>query len=346
MALLLPARARIESFKEREAVCKHIVVIWICGEKPAESQVDPSRLVTRELAVAKVRLVHDLGEMREPAVPKAGPLDECLEGAVVSHVAELGLRGVEGNRVRRELVGASEEERRLRIDESLDQPGRRNTVDMGAGTCDPPLSPEGPEVKCGLVRACRLFGRALTHVNCLPQSLDFGASRRVEEVELPKLLEVLCELGQVPVDPRTRRGGLPLEGLDHLPVARRKLPVLRVAGLMEQANDVGAAHVLDLVDTEQDRLAAFALDLLAKPLELLVIVRRVREQVDRSLQRDGAQRPEPAPHAHAQTGRVRRQTYYEQEELGIHCCPHVTTVAFACQALFFELSCCPICRTA
>src|SRR5258705_8389808 len=117
MALLLPARARIESFKEREAVCKHIVVIWICGEKPAESQVDPSRLVTRELAVAKVRLVHDLGEMREPAGPEAGPLDGGVEGAVVSHVAELGLLGVEGDPVRPALAGAIEEERRLPSDE-------------------------------------------------------------------------------------------------------------------------------------------------------------------------------------------------------------------------------------
>src|SRR5258705_1685257 len=170
--------------------------------------------------------------MREPAVPKAGPLDECLEGAVVPDVAELGLRGVEGDRVRRELVGASEEERRLRIDESLDQPGRSNAVYMGTWTRDPPASPEGTEVQCGLVRACRLFGRALTHVNCLPQSLDFGASRRVEEVELPKLLEVLRELGQVPVDTRTRRGRLPLEGLNQLPVARRELSVFRVAGFM------------------------------------------------------------------------------------------------------------------
>src|SRR5258705_68772 len=129
MALLLPARARIEPFEEREAVCKHFVVIWIRGEKPSESQVDPARLVARKLTVAKVRL----------------------------------------------------------------------------------------------------------------------APRRIEKVEFPKFLEVLGELGQVPVDPRTRGGGLPLEGLDQLPVARRKLPVLWVAGLMEQANDVRPAHVLDLI---------------------------------------------------------------------------------------------------
>jgi hypothetical protein len=195
-------------------VCKHVIVVGIRGEKTAEGQVDPARLVARKLPVAKVRLVNDLGQMREPAVAKAGPLDECLEGAIVADVAELGLRGVEGDRIRRELVAASEEERGLRIDEPLDQPGGRNAVDMGTWTRDPPACPEATEVKCGLLRGYGPFGRALTHVNCLPQALDFGASRRVEEVELPELLEVLRELDQVPVDPRTRRGGLPLEGLN------------------------------------------------------------------------------------------------------------------------------------
>lgn len=57
----------------------------------------------------------------------------------------------------------------------------------------------------------------------------------------------------VSFDPRTRRGRLPPEGLDNLPVTRCELPVLRVAGFVEQANDVRAAHVLDLVDAEQDR---------------------------------------------------------------------------------------------
>src|SRR6185295_21438 len=92
MVLLLPARAGIEPFEEREAVGEHVVVVWIGGEKPADGQVDPARLVARELAVAKVRLVNDLGQMREPAVPQAGALQEGLEGAVVPVVTELGLR--------------------------------------------------------------------------------------------------------------------------------------------------------------------------------------------------------------------------------------------------------------
>ena len=78
-------------------MCKHIVVIWIRGEKPAEGQVDPARLVARELAVAKVRLVHDLREPREATIPKPGPLQQRFEGAVVTLVGELSIKHIERN---------------------------------------------------------------------------------------------------------------------------------------------------------------------------------------------------------------------------------------------------------
>src|SRR5260370_13387995 len=170
-------------------------------------------------------------------------------------------------------------------------------------------------------------------VDCLPQSLDVGAAGPIEEVELPHLLEILLELGQVRMAPWPRRGGLPLERLHQLAVARGELPVVGVAGLLEQANDVRAAHVLDLIDAEQDRLAPLALDLLTKPLELLVIVRSVRKEVHRALQGDGAQGPKAAPHADAQAGRGGRKAYYAQEELGIHSFTYETTVSLPCQAV-------------
>jgi hypothetical protein len=58
---LLAARARVDSFEERETVCKHFVVIRMSREKSADHHIDPARLISRELAVAKVCLVHDLG---------------------------------------------------------------------------------------------------------------------------------------------------------------------------------------------------------------------------------------------------------------------------------------------
>src|SRR5438094_453105 len=106
-------------------------------EKSADHQIDPARLVSRELAVAKVRLVDDLRESREAAIPKAGPLDECLEGAVVPDVAELGTGRIELDCLRGKLPRIREHERGVGIDETLDEPGRGNAVDVGAATRDP-----------------------------------------------------------------------------------------------------------------------------------------------------------------------------------------------------------------
>ena len=187
------------------------------------------------------------------------------------------------------------------------------------------------EIEGGRLLAAVGFRTSGAHGDGLLETLDLGAAGGVEEVDVANALVVLGEPGQLPVDARARGGGLPLESLEHLAVARGELPVVRVARLVEQANDVRPAHVLDLLDADQGRLAPLALDLLGKPLEVLVTVRRVRQQVGRALERDGAQRAQPAPHAHAQARRGRRQTYYQQEELGIHCCG-------SCNNCFIRLS--------
>jgi hypothetical protein len=44
---------------------------------------------------------------------------------------------------------------------------------------------------------------------------------------------------------------------------------------MKQLNDLARAHVLDLVDAEERRLAPRPLDLLSQPLEELVVIRSV-----------------------------------------------------------------------
>jgi hypothetical protein len=69
----------------------------------------------------------------------------------------------------------------------------------------------------------------------------------------------------------------------------------------------------DLLDADQRGVAALALDLLRQPLEVLVAVRRVRQQVRRALQRDGAEAAQPAPHAHAQARRRRRQPHQQEQ---------------------------------
>jgi hypothetical protein len=88
---------------------------------------------------------------------------------------------------------------------------------------------------------------------------------------------------------------------------------------VKQLDHLARAHVLDLLDAEEGCLAPCPLDLLGQPLEELVVVGRVGKQVDRPLERDGADRAEPAPHAYAQARGIRRQANYEEKKLAVHC---------------------------
>jgi hypothetical protein len=82
---------------------------------------------------------------------------------------------------------------------------------------------------------------------------------------------------------------------------------------VEESQHVGRSHVLDLLDADEGGVPAVPLDLLGQPLEVLVALRRVRQQVGGPLERDGAERAEAAPHSHAQTRRGGRQFDQEQE---------------------------------
>jgi hypothetical protein len=55
--------------------------------------------------------------------------------------------------------------------------------------------------------------------------------------------------------------------------------VVLVPRLLEQTDDVGLLHVLDAVHPEQGGVAAVALNFLSQPLELLVPVARVGQEV-------------------------------------------------------------------
>src|SRR5215813_3233745 len=131
MGSLLAAHARVEPFEEGHAVCEHFVVIGVSREKPTDHHIDPARLISRELAVAKVRLVHDLGEPCHALITQPSPLHERFERAVLSDVAELGPWRIERYRVRREIVRIREQEGRVRIYEPLDEPGGCNAVHVG-----------------------------------------------------------------------------------------------------------------------------------------------------------------------------------------------------------------------
>lgn len=48
-----------------------------------------------------------------------------------------------------------------------------------------------------------------------------------------------------------------------------------------------------------------------------MLVGEATKEVDHPLERDGAERPEPAPDAHAEAGRMRRHAHDEEQQRGV-----------------------------
>src|SRR5436309_2912522 len=99
-----------------------------------------------------------LRERRGAAIPKAGPLEECLEGAVVPDVAELGPGRIERDGLLGELPRVRKHERGVGVDEPLDEPGRGDPVHVGPAARDPLPPSEVPEIARGLLSSFRLLG--------------------------------------------------------------------------------------------------------------------------------------------------------------------------------------------
>src|SRR6266508_1479065 len=94
------------------------------GDQPLEAR----RLVPPELPVLQVQVVHHLGDGAECAVLlQSEALEQCFERAAVALVRVVRLERVEADG---SLPSLAEAKASFRIDEALDQPGARNTVDM------------------------------------------------------------------------------------------------------------------------------------------------------------------------------------------------------------------------
>src|SRR4029453_6107039 len=130
-------RRRVEPLEQREAIGQHLMVVGRCREEGTDRDVDAARFLVRVLAVSKGGPVARLGQSGEEAITQAGPLDQRLEGAVLSLMAQLHSRGVEGDGVLRELRRRREHEHRLGVDEALDQPRRGDAVDVRTRAGDP-----------------------------------------------------------------------------------------------------------------------------------------------------------------------------------------------------------------
>src|SRR5262249_8230594 len=153
------------------------VIVGVCREEPSDRQIDSPCLVARELAVSQVCLVDDLSEAGEAAIPEPGPPEGRFGGAVLPPRTQLGPRRIAGNSPGREILWIGEQERRFRIDESLDEPRRGQAVDVGPPARDPLPAPKVPKIPHCLLSSPRLFRWSGAHGNGLPQPLDLGPRR-------------------------------------------------------------------------------------------------------------------------------------------------------------------------
>src|SRR5690242_15113913 len=182
---------RVEALEQRHALREHLVVVARRGQQGADGHVDAARLLVRILAVAQVRLVHDLGEMDQAPVPQPRLLDERLERAVLAPVTQLDARGIEGNRVGRKRGRRREHEHRLGIDEALDEPGRREAVHVGPRPGDPASAAHPGEIEDRTRLRRGVLRASCTHGDGLLETPDLGARGGVEEVDVTDPLMVL-----------------------------------------------------------------------------------------------------------------------------------------------------------
>src|SRR5262252_5150991 len=99
-------------------------------DQPVDREIHPRRLGPGELAVAQVSLVHDLRDGSDAPVLEAEAPDEGLERAVLAVVAEVRAENIERDALARSVGGVGEGKLRVRVTEALDEPRRRDPVNV------------------------------------------------------------------------------------------------------------------------------------------------------------------------------------------------------------------------
>src|SRR5262245_30514143 len=193
----------VQALEQRHALGQHLVIVGGSREQGPDRHVDAAGLLVRVLAVAKIRFVNELGQAGEPAVAKLGALDQRLERAVLSLMAQLHAGGVEGYGVVRKLRRRGEDEDRLGIDEALDQPRGRDAVHVGPWPGDPASSAKLGEIEARSGFRLGLFRTSGAHADHLFETPDLGATGGVEEIDGPDSLVVFRQTGELFLDLRT-----------------------------------------------------------------------------------------------------------------------------------------------
>src|SRR5262249_1211775 len=217
------------------ALRENLVIVGRGGEQSPHRDIDTARLFVGILSVSQVRLMDDLRESLQAPIVEAGSLHQRLERAVLALMAQLYARRVERNRIVWKLGGRREQKLRFGVDESLDQPRRRDAIDVRSWTRHPSAPFEFREIEGGLLLTPHWFRTPSPHGDDLLETPYLGSTRGPEEVDVTNALVILGKTCQLLVHSRALGRGLLLELLEEFSIPRGELAIVVIARLVEQA---------------------------------------------------------------------------------------------------------------
>jgi hypothetical protein len=147
--------------------------------------------------VAKVEVVHDLGDLLQRLIVAPHARQQNFEGAEIAFVGELGVEHVEAELPGLGFVpfGLDVLELRFGIDEAADQPRASDAVDVDPLSGDPgPTSHVRQRRHFGPALGARRARRAQLVLGGLKQALEGSAARRTEVIDGDDLLEQMMAL--------------------------------------------------------------------------------------------------------------------------------------------------------
>src|SRR5262249_57620229 len=173
------------------------VVVGGGGEEGAPRHINTARLFVGILPVAQIRFVDDLRESLEAPITQAGSLHQGLERAVLTLMAQFHAGRIEWNRILRKPRWRREQKLRVGVDESLDQPRRRDAIDVRSWARHPPAALELRPTEGRTALAAHVLGTSSTRGDNLLETPHLGSTRGPEEVDVTNALVILGQTCQL-----------------------------------------------------------------------------------------------------------------------------------------------------